>query len=101
MMPGVGGLAVNEAMAYGLPILSTVADGTILDLLEEGRNGYYFDNYPTLENVYNVCRKALQKSKAELIEMGDQSRLIIKERATLQNMVDSFEKAIICARDMK
>jgi hypothetical protein len=33
--------------------------------------------------------------------MGDQSRLIIKERATLQNMVDSFEKAIICARDMK
>jgi glycosyltransferase involved in cell wall biosynthesis len=101
MMPGVGGLAVNEAMAYGLPILSTVADGTILDLLEEGRNGYYFDNYPTLENVYNICRKTLQKSKAELIEMGEQSRQIVKERATLQNMVDSFQKAIIHTRDME
>jgi glycosyltransferase involved in cell wall biosynthesis len=101
MMPGVGGLAVNEAMAYGLPILSTVADGTILDLLEEGRNGYYFDNYPDLENIYNVCRKTLQKSKAELSEMGEQSRQIIMERATLQNMVDNFEKAIIYARDLK
>jgi glycosyltransferase involved in cell wall biosynthesis len=101
IMPGVGGLAVNEAMAYGLPILSTMADGTIPDLLEEGRNGYFFDNYPSLENIYNVCRKTLQKSKAELIEMGDQSRQIVKERATLQNMVDNFEKAIIYSGDMK
>ncbi len=97
MMPGTGGLAVNEAMAYGLPILSTVADGTIIDLLDEGRNGYYFDDYPDPENIYQVCLKTVKKSKAELIEMGNQSRMMIIEKATLQNMVDNFEKAILFA----
>jgi glycosyltransferase involved in cell wall biosynthesis len=94
MLPGVGGLAINEAMAYGLPLLSTIADGTITDLLYEGKNGFYFNDNPSLENIYEVCKKTLETSKVELAEMGNQSRQIVSGKASLQNMVDNFEKAI-------
>ena len=53
--------------------------------------------YADPENIYQVCLKTVKKSKAELIEMGNQSRMMIIEKATLQNMVDNFEKAILFA----
>jgi glycosyltransferase involved in cell wall biosynthesis len=95
LLTGTGGLAVNEAMAYGLPILSTMADGTIIDLLFEGKNGYYLNDDASLENIYEVCKKILKNSKTELMEMGNFSRQIIREKATLHNMVNNFEKAIL------
>jgi glycosyltransferase involved in cell wall biosynthesis len=95
IMPGTGGLAINEAMAYGLPLISTIADGTIIDLLIEGQNGYYVDEMASVDNLYEVCKRTLKKEKNELIEMGNLSRQIVTEKATLQNMVNNFEKAIL------
>ena len=95
LLTGMGGLAVNEAMAYGLPIISTVADGTIVDLLFEGKNGYYLYEIPDFDNIYEVCKKTLQNSKTQLWEMGNLSRQIVTEKAPLSNMVNKFEKAIL------
>jgi glycosyltransferase involved in cell wall biosynthesis len=97
IMPGTGGLAINEAMAYGLPVISTIADGTITDLLYEGRNGYFLPENATKENIYDVCKKTLQLNRSDLQEMGNLSRQIVIEKATLHNMVDNFEKAILYA----
>jgi glycosyltransferase involved in cell wall biosynthesis len=36
VLPGLGGLAVSEAMAYGVPIICTVGDGCEKDLLRYG-----------------------------------------------------------------
>ena len=95
LLAGTGGLSINEAMAYGLPILSTGADGTIIDLLYDGENGYYLNDYASLNNIYEVCKKTLLKSKEELEQMGERSRQIITEKATLGNMVSNFEQAIL------
>jgi glycosyltransferase involved in cell wall biosynthesis len=95
IMPGTGGLAINEAMAYGLPLISTVADGTIIDLLIEGWNGYYVNEVASVENIYEVCKTVLNKEKTELTGMGERSRQLVIEKATLQNMVNNFEKAIL------
>jgi glycosyltransferase involved in cell wall biosynthesis len=95
LMPGTGGLAINEAMAYGLPVISTIADGTIIDLLYEGKNGYYLNENASLENIYSVCKTALNIDKTHLLEMGNISRQIISEKATLYNMVHNYEKAIL------
>jgi glycosyltransferase involved in cell wall biosynthesis len=97
IMPGTGGLAINEAMAYGLPVISTVADGTIIDLLQEGRNGYFLNESAGVEHIYDVCKKILLKSKSDLMEMGNLSRQIVSEKATLKNMVDNFVQAILYA----
>ena len=95
LMPGTGGLAINEAMAYGLPIISTIADGTLADLLFEGKNGYYVNEIASQENIYEVCKTILQDNKIHLMEMGNLSRQIVSEKATLSNMVNNFEKAIL------
>lgn len=40
VLPGTGGLAINEAMAHGLPVISAFADGSARDLITDGVNGY-------------------------------------------------------------
>lgn len=95
LLPGTGGLAINEAMAYGLPVISTLGDGTISDLIYEGENGYFLNDHPSVEEIYNVCKKVLALSHIQLAEMGIQSKKIVSEKATLKNMVTSFETAIL------
>ena len=95
LLPGTGGLAINEAMAYGLPIISTIGDGTVIDLVFEGQNGYYLDEIASVENLYSTCKKALNNNKSQLMAMGVRSRQIICEKATVQNMFSSFESAIL------
>jgi glycosyltransferase involved in cell wall biosynthesis len=40
VLPGTGGLGINEAMAHWLPIVSGFADGSADDLVVDGENGY-------------------------------------------------------------
>jgi glycosyltransferase involved in cell wall biosynthesis len=95
LLPGTGGLAINEAMAYRLPIITTIGDGTVIDLVLEDQNGYYLDEVSSLDNIYETCKKALIKNKSQLREMGIRSSQIIQEKASLKNMVFSFESAIL------
>lgn len=40
ILPGTGGLAINEAMAHGLAVVSGYADGSADDLVIDDHNGY-------------------------------------------------------------
>ena len=40
VLPGTGGLGINEAMAHRLPIVSGFADGSADDLVVDGENGF-------------------------------------------------------------
>lgn len=40
VLPGTGGLAINEAMAHRLPVISSYADGSADDLVIDGLTGY-------------------------------------------------------------
>lgn len=39
----IWGLVINEAMAYGIPVISTNKCGAAIQLIEHGKNGYIFD----------------------------------------------------------
>lgn len=39
VLPGLGGLAVSEAMLYGLPVIASIGDGCEKDLITTGENG--------------------------------------------------------------
>ena len=43
VMPGLGGLAVSQALVHGLPIISAPADGSEADLVDHGRSGFLTD----------------------------------------------------------
>lgn len=40
VLPGTGGLAINEAMAHGVPVISGYADGSADDLVVDGVTGF-------------------------------------------------------------
>lgn len=40
LLPGTGGLGINEAMAHRLPVIAGFADGSTDDLVIDGENGY-------------------------------------------------------------
>lgn len=85
LMPGTGGLGVNEAMAYGLPIISTMGDETVVDLLDG--NGYLLEKMGDSYEQMSAIRKYISLSAEEKAEMSKKSTELIINRASLQNMV--------------
>ena len=84
------GLAVNEAMAAGLPVLVSKRCGCAVDLVDEGRNGYTFDPY-NIDALVNLMLKVSMGS-CDLAAMGRVSREIIA-KWTLQTFAENLVKA--------
>lgn len=77
------GLAVNEAMAAGLPVLLSKNINASRDLLRDGFNGYSFDPYNQADMTVQISR---------FIGKTDQEKLAMSE-ASLQLMNEmSFER---------
>ena len=90
--PGLGGLAISEAMTHGLPVVATLADGCEADLIEEGRNGHILEpgDLPRLE----ACLEALLSDETRLREMGAHSRRIIEERCNIDTYMENLVAAL-------
>ena len=91
VLPGTGGLAVQQAMSHGLPVLVAKGDGTQDDLVRDD-NGWQIppDDYPAL---VEALRLALSDVK-RLREMGKESYRIVKEEINLEKMVEVFVTAL-------
>lgn len=93
-LPGIGGLAVNEALACGVPVISTVGDGTIGDLIDEGKNGWLLEFDSSSEEISKRCSEYMSLSLEEKSQMRENCQSIIMNRAPLAGMVDGFFDAI-------
>lgn len=91
VLPGTGGLAVQEAMAHGLPIIVAKGDGTQDDLVRAG-NGWQIppEDYGAL---VRVTREALS-DVSRLRKMGAESLRIVTEEINIEKMVESFVRAL-------
>lgn len=91
VLPGTGGLAVQEAMSYGLPVIVAKGDGTQDDLVREG-NGWQIqpEDYGAL---VSAMKNALS-DRARLREMGKESFRIVSEEINIQKMVETFVDAL-------
>jgi glycosyltransferase involved in cell wall biosynthesis len=91
VLPGTGGLAVQEAMSYGLPVIVAKGDGTQDDLVRAG-NGWQIEpeNYDAL---VKTMKNALSDI-ARLREMGMESFRIVSEEINIGKMAENFVKAL-------
>jgi glycosyltransferase involved in cell wall biosynthesis len=91
VLPGTGGLAVQEAMSFGLPVMVGVADGTQVDLVRP-ENGWMLKS-DTVEGLSIQLQDALGDVR-RLREMGAESYRIVREEINLEAMLDAFARAI-------
>ena len=91
VLPGTGGLAVQQAMAYGLPVVVAEADGTQQDLVRP-TNGWELPP-GSLEDLVAVLASALS-DVGRLRQMGAASYHIVSEEINIEAMVMAFLAAL-------
>jgi len=91
VLPGTGGLAVQEAMSFGLPVIMGAGDGTNDDLVRPG-NGWQIPP-DDLEALAQVLHQALS-DPARLRSMGAESYRIVEQEVNLERMVAVFVQAL-------
>ncbi len=91
VLPGTGGLAVQQAMTHALPIVVAEGDGTQSDLLRP-ENGWAVTP-GSQEDMLRVLSLAIS-DPPRLRQMGLASYRIVAEEVNLENMVAAFEKAV-------
>ena len=91
VLPGTGGLAIQEAMSYGLPVIVAQGDGTQDDLVRQ-ENGWQIlpDNFDALL----ATMKDALSDIARLRKMGEESYRIVREEINLEEMVETFVMAL-------
>jgi glycosyltransferase involved in cell wall biosynthesis len=99
VLPGTGGLAVQEAMAHGLPVIVAQGDGTQSDLVSE-ENGWLIpaENEAALQAA---LRTALAVP-SRLTKMGAASFRRVSECFNIDRMAESFFAALAeCPRERR
>ena len=91
VLGGMGGLSINEAMAFGKPVVCSVCDGTEKILVREDYNGKYFKNHDE-NDLYSKLDYLL--SRQDLIKkFGENSEKIITNEVNIHTVVKEYIKA--------
>jgi glycosyltransferase involved in cell wall biosynthesis len=91
ILPGTGGLAVQEAMSHGLPVIVAKGDGTQDDLVR-AENGWQIPP-GDFEALVATMREALSDME-RLRKMGEESYRIVAQEINLEKMVEVFVMAL-------
>lgn len=87
VLPGTGGLAIQEAMSHGLPAIVAQGDGTQDDLVRK-ENGWQIP--PNDFDALVFAMKDALADVARLRSMGQESYRIVKEEINIEKMVETF-----------
>ena len=91
VLPGTGGLALQQAMAYGLPVVAGVGDGTQADLVRPANGWQLADDTPAA--LASVLGEALSDI-GRLRNLGEASYRIVRDEINIERMVEVFLAAI-------
>ncbi len=92
VLPGTGGLAVQEAMSHALPVIVAKGDGTQNDLVR-AENGWQIppDDLDALTETLRDAISDIHRLRA----MGAESWRIVREEVNVEKMAEIFLSALI------
>ena len=90
-LPGTGGLAVQQAMSHGLPVIVAQGDGTQDDLVRP-ENGWQVS--PGDQTAFTSALRNALSDIPRLRKMGAESYRIVSEEINLEAMVATFIEAL-------
>ena len=91
ILPGTGGLAVQQAMAHSLPVIVGKADGTQVDLVSQD-NGWLLKD-GSQQELTDAIRQALSDLPV-LRRKGLASYRVVSEEVNIETMVQTFTRAV-------
>jgi glycosyltransferase involved in cell wall biosynthesis len=86
VLPGTGGLGINEAMAHRLPIVSGFADGSADDLVVDGENGFRLRESVPQELAEKMA--VILDDPALAQRMGERSREMITGKFAFREFIN-------------
>ncbi|MDO5668208.1 MAG: glycosyltransferase family 4 protein [Alcaligenaceae bacterium] len=91
VVPGLGGLVINHAMIFGKPVVSRIADGTELDLVESNVTGFLLDN----NNIEDLAQAIDHVLKPENLErMSKEAKRRVDDFWNIKTMISRVEQCI-------
>jgi glycosyltransferase involved in cell wall biosynthesis len=91
VLAGMGGLSINEAMCFELPVICSVCDGTEKHLVVDGGNGFFFREGDADDLACKIL--AILGNPAVATGMGKESLAIISGKVNLHSVTARFIKA--------
>jgi len=91
VLPGTGGLAVQQAMSFGLPVIVAAGDGTQSDLVRQA-NGWCVP--PGELQALETTLAAALADLPGLRRMGEESFRIVSQEVNVELMVEAFAGCI-------
>jgi glycosyltransferase involved in cell wall biosynthesis len=94
VLPGIGGLALNQAMFWRKTCIVSEADGTENDLVIESETGFRFEK-DNLQSLTNAMERRFKSSPSEIEEMSAKSREFIETKSNVNSMVQVFSESAV------
>lgn len=91
VLAGMGGLSINDAMTYGLPVICSVCDSTERDLVTNGQNGFFFREGDADSLAVRIGQ--LLASPELCRQMGKASERLIREHINLDSVAERYAQA--------
>ncbi|MCP4313863.1 MAG: glycosyltransferase family 4 protein [Bacteroidetes bacterium] len=96
VLAGMGGLSINEAMAFGKPVICSRCDGTETDLVTDGENGLYFMEGDAIDLASKI--NTLLNDPDRTRAMGDKALSVIQEKINLETVAQRFMDCFLHVR---
>lgn len=96
VLPGLGGLAISEALAHGLPVICGRGDGCEEDLVINGKTGYRILSSSNEDIINEITDKILMilEDKSLYEKMSQNAELLIRDKYNINSYIKNVEKAI-------
>ena len=94
VLPGRGGLAIQELMSHGIPVITGVADGTERDLIDAGSNGYLSADFLSTADIRSQLNQFYNLDSGSQLQMSHKALAATQQRFNIDTMASAFVDAI-------